>query len=443
MRMIIIPIILVVLSCGESSSKEVDSSAPVATQENTLLDDFGAVVSEDGKRAVFTSRREARTYKTYLYDESKNPKWFALYKTIELGEGEQEYLTTSNNDASWVLTWRESPSTSYLLLNNFNGSSSTKLLTVGSKVREIALAPTGNQVLGFVSNTSSVDATMLYSFTSGSSLILTKEATLSGETHPQFVMVGADLYVFTHVLESNGSVKIKLRKRSSGTWLEQSISQAINAIDARMPSVATSKGLYFGKNLRTPRLRKKLGTYEDKSKDYVANVGVISEWDHFASFSGAVVDMALGNLQNYAPLSLIDISATADGEYLLLTGNEVYFCKNKTLSTHALNLFRLSDGAVIPLHSTRETSTLPWTNLISNPCDYFDEETPAKNLDFDIQIGKAKIISVNGNSFQIAYETRASGDRETWRTSFQVSDWANKNIRDVIFTNMTQNTEIK
>jgi hypothetical protein len=138
-------------------------------------------------------------------------------------------------------------------------------------------------------------------------------------------------------------------------------------------------------------------------------------------------------------LTLGHVSATADGAYVLLTGYEAWFCKNRTQASNVMLLVRMSDGASLPLLPTRENGTTPWTGLMSEPCSYFDQETIPKAQDFDTTLSNAQILSVSGSRVTLIYESKFTLDREIRRLSFDVSDWAAKTYANPVYTEISAN----
>ncbi|MCX6128738.1 MAG: hypothetical protein NTX25_06690 [Proteobacteria bacterium] len=440
MRIWMVPLAFFVLSCGKSTVKTTSTNVPAATAEKTEFDDFGSTASTNGQRAILTSRRDAGAYRTYLYDEAKTPKLFALSQTIPLGADEQELFSAMDSDGAWILTWRSSPSKTYLLLNSFDGSQQAQVLTTGSKVRDLAMAPAGQLVFAFTSRSNNADMVKIYSFTNATSPVLTEEANLKGESQAQFALSGSSLFVYTRLTQTDGSKTLKVRMRnSSGIWSEQESSLNIAASDTSLPSVASSKGLFYAGKLTSPRQRTKLGTYAERPDSYVPNVGVIDELKQFASLGVSPFDFSIASYRAEEPLALIDVSATLDADYLLLTGSDSYYCKTSTFGAHTLTLVRVSDGKVLPLFVKRDSGTVAWTGLMTQPCDYYDQAEIAKTQDFDTVISKAKLLSVVGTKVQILYETRITGDREVRRVSFDFGDWTSRNLSQIEFTDISQN----
>jgi hypothetical protein len=263
---------------------------------------------------------------------------------------------------------------------------------------------------------------------------------ISGEYGAQFAVVGSDVYVFTRKPTATGDVTIQYRKRSSGaSWDLQTETLTLDTADAAVPSAASALGLFHAKSLDTVRLKNKLGTYETTAEGYQKNVGVVQEALQFQAFGATSVDFSTEAYRKNQPLTLGQISATADGAYLLLTGYDAWFCKVRTQASNVMLLVRVSDGATLPLIPTRDNGTEPWTGLVAEPCSYFDQDPIPKLLDFDSTISNAQILSVTGNRVTLVYDSKYTIDRELRRLSFDVSDWAARTYANPVFTEISAN----
>ncbi|HYX39477.1 MAG TPA: hypothetical protein VE954_40780 [Oligoflexus sp.] len=440
MRPWIGPLALWLISCGSSSSDNDNNTATgtTAVVEDPAKVDFAPQASTDGQKAVFLSRRVAGVYRVYVYNESAATKLTALSEGIPIEPLTDELGTSLSDDGAWILTWR-SGAKNELLLNSFDSTQKTSLeLTSEARLRELTLAPSGQRFFAYTERKAGADTVFIYSFTA--SLGLTKEAEISGEYGAQFAVSGSDVYVFTRKADASGVVTVQYRKRSAGlTWDLQTGSLTLKSADAALPSAASAQGLIYPQSLDAVRLKTKLGTFTTESKEYQTNVGIVQEASQFQAFDTTPVDFSLELYRKNQPLTLGSVSTTADGAYMLLSGYDAWFCKNRTQSNNLMVLVRLSDGFSLPLIPTRETGTEPWTGVVAEPCSYFDQETIPKPQDFDVTTVNGQILSVNGSRVTLIFESRYTGDREIRRLSFDVSDWTAKTYANPVFTEISAN----
>lgn len=442
MRAWIGPLALCLISCGSSTTETTKTgTGTAAVAENPAYIDYAPQSSTDGQKMVFLSQRDLGAYRVFVYNEAAETKLERLSKTMTLEPGLNELSTSLSDDGNWILTWRYGSEKSYLLLNSFDQTQSTTLpLETESRLRELTLAPSGQRYFAYTERKNAADSVHIYSFTAGTPPVAAEEAVLSGEYGAQFAVSGSDVYVFTRKTGTNGDVTVQYRKRSAGgTWDLQTDTLALDNTDANIPSAASALGLVYAKSLGSVRLKAKLGTYETTAEGYQKNVGVVQEATQFQAFAASPVDLSAEAYRRNQPLTLGHISATADGAYLLLTGYEAWFCKNRTQASNIMLLVRMSDGASLPLLPTRDNGTTPWTGVVSEPCSYFDQETIPKAQDFDTTLSNAQILSVTGSRVTLIYESKFTLDREIRRLSFDVSDWAAKTYANPVYTEISAN----
>ncbi|WP_141736528.1 hypothetical protein [Oligoflexus tunisiensis] len=442
MRSWIGPLAFWLISCGSSTTDETTTgNSTAAVAENTAYLDFAPQSSTDGQKLAFLSLRDAGAYRVYLYNESADPKLAPLAKTIAIEPATDELITSLSDDGNWILTWRYGTEKNYLLLNSFDLTQQTTLdLETGVRVRDLSLAPSGQPYFAYTERKAGVDSVHIYSFTPGSPVATAAAPVISGEYGAQFAVSGSDVYVFTRKTATDGQVTVQYRKRSaSGSWDLQPESLTLSAVDAAVPSAASAFGLIHAKTLATSRLKAKLGTYTTEAENYQKNVGVVQEAQQFQGFSATAVNFSAGDWLKYQPLTVGNISATADGAYVLVTGYDAWFCKTKVQPQNQMVLLNVSTGEALPLIPTRESGTEPWTGLVADPCSHFDQDPAPKAQDFDVSAVNGQILSVTGNRVTVIFESKYTGDREIRRVSFDVSDWAAKTYANVVFTEISAN----
>jgi hypothetical protein len=441
MRPWIGPLAFWLISCGSSTTERTRTgNETAAVAENTAFHDFAPQSSTDGQKLAFLSLRDAGAYRVYLYSEGAELKQLA--QTIAIEPNTDELITSLSDDGNWILTWRYGTEKNYLLLNSFDLTQQALPLELDreSRVRDLALAPSGKQYLAYTERKAGTDSVYIYSFTPGSPVETAEEAVISGEYGAQFAVSGSEVYVFTRKAAAGGQVSVQYRKRSaSGSWDLQAETLTLSAADAAVPSAATALGLFHAKSLDTSRLKTKLGTFTSEENTYQKNVGVVQETQQFQAFGSTPVNFSAELWLKHQPLTVGNVSATADGAWLLVTGYEAWFCKNKTQPQNQMVLLNVNEGKVLPLTPTRENGTVPWTGLVSEPCSYFDQDPIPKAQDFDVSAVNGQILSVTGNRVTVIFESKYTGDREIRRVSFDVSNWDTQTIANVVFTEISAN----
>jgi len=443
MRPWIGPITFLLIACGSSNSDENTVTGPTSATENPIYADLASQSSTDGQKVVFLSRREAGAYRAYLYNESADPKLSALSKIVALEPATEELASSLSDDGKWILTWRTGVKND-LLLNSFDGTQQNTLsLSSNSRLRGLSLAPQGLTYFAYTERKAGVDSVRIYTFTTVGNPVLTEEAVFTEEYGAQFAVVGSELYVFTRKLSNNGSAKVQYRKRvGPAQWSLDASTTTLSAADVESPTTASALGLLFASNLGATRLKTKLGTFANKPVGYQENVGIVQEVAQFQAFSTSPINLTGSIYRANEPLTLNNLSTTPDGAYLLVSGYDAWFCKSRTVLSNLLLLVRVSDGAVLPIFVARETGKLPWTDLLNEPCAYYDQTTITRNLDFDTTLGQGQIVSVTGNRVTMLFESKFTGDREIRRLSFDVSDWTAKTYATPVFTDISANPRL-
>ncbi len=444
MRPWIGPLAFFLIACGSSNSNENNVAGPTSATENPIYADLASQSSTDGQKVAFLSRRDAGAYRVYLYNESAEPKLFALSKIVPLEPATDELATSLSEDGNWILTWRSGVEKNELLLNSFDGSQKTTLtLSSSARLRGLSLAPQGLDYFAYTERKAGVDSVRIYSFSTTGTPVVAEEAVLTEEYGAQFAVVGSDLYVFTRKLSTNGSAKVQYRKRvGPAQWSLDASTTTLSAADVESPTSASALGLLFASNLANPRLKTKQGTFANKPVGYQENVGIVQEVAQFQAFSTSPINLTGSIYRANEPLTLSNISTTPDGAYLLVSGYDAWFCKSRTVLSNLLLLLRVNDGAVLPLFVARETGKVPWTDLLNEPCAYFDQTTITRNLDFDTTLGQGQIVSVTGNRVTMLFESKITGDREIRRLSFDVTDWTAKTYAAPVFTDISANPRL-
>lgn len=436
-------------ACGDDSAREpVENPADkVRTlDDSSNFQDFGAQLSSDGQRAAFISRRDAGSYRVYLYDETSQPKLKAFADRQPLEGTEAELNVALSQDGEWILLNRKSESTHRLILSRWDGQLVSELaLPNAAQLTELSITEgSARPYFAYATRTGSQTTIKVYSFdpnTAQASLV----GQIDGASRP-LLSPGpqGQLVLFSLAQTSNKFAwHARVFDPSSNTWSEAGSPQELGkSADQNAPAAASPRGLVFASSLNKPKLKTKLGTNEDRPEGYVADVGVLDRLnllDPFNQGAGSLIDFEAANYKPFQPLAVTSLSLSSDGSYALITGSDTYFCKSRQLPLNFFQLVRLSDMVTIPLFAARSPGDAngPWTQLITDVCGVYDAEAPS--LEVDGGILRASLEGNAGNQFRITYESQRNGEREVYRASFAIEDWDRKAVNQSELTNLSEN----
>jgi hypothetical protein len=424
---------LLLSSCGDTSEEEVLVADPTASTPELLeYEDSDLVLSSDGLKAVFLSKRTDGRSRTFTFDSSRVDKVQAIEGTGEY----EDSLVSLTSSGEWLAVIRYTQEKPSLLIRDWSASQTLSLALDGSdRVTSLALVSDSGALNGFLAySTRSAQGTVtrVYKASSvGGVVSLSDEAVFQGEESAEF----SDSKVLYTQKSLGTGREVRARQWSGGAWGIVGSEIRIRSYEAQR-GFSSDIGFFYPKVLGEKLLRNKSGNRKFEGTIENAKVGVLDDLALYSPLSGVNLDTSAVSFRERQPLTVASISGTQDGSYFLLLGTDAYYCEGGSQQSFlVITLVRRSDMASIPLIVAKKSESEEWSMLISKPCDLLGAN---EVFYFDNSILKSSLKVTSDQEFLLSYETNSTGDRELNLMKFRI-DWEKLEASNVNFVSISKN----
>lgn len=441
-------------SCGGSTTST--NVGPIQTAEIDLLEqyeDYSPSYSQDGSKGVFISERvdgldgEGLAH-VYVYDSTVADRKLArLDDRLHLVPTEgKEFLSSMSPSATWIGFSRLTLSTgiSQVYVSHFTGTSSAKIdLEAGHSLNEISFAKGSDDYLAYVERVG-VQKTLKVLKLTGDATQLTLEeiGSFDDQEKPSLLFFDGKLQLVSLSTATGVKQIVNIRNfdPSNAAWTLSSdgtLSQSLQV--SERPFFVNQAGLFTTSSLATARIRKKTGSAPAIATAAAETVAVVEGINQNDIFQSALTyNWSPEAYLATEPLTVGSLSGSPDGTILLASGLDSFACVAANTQLPVQKLIRQSDSKVITWTLARKVNTVPWTDVITNPCTVVDHTIDGVARQFDGTAARSEFVGFDGDYAVISVESFFTVDRELRLVRFKI-DWDAGTISDATILDVSAN----
>jgi len=441
--------IALVSACSDSSTEITNGPIATATlDQQEEFEDFSANFSSDGSKGTFISQRDDGLAHVYLYDASlPTSKLSRLDDKLLLTPGEgKEYLNAISPSGNWVAMSRVLIATglNQLMVASFVGAGNAKLeLPAGTSLNELTFAQGSDDYLAYVERSGTSRTTKVVQLSGDATAVtLTEIGSFPNQEKPQLLFLDGKLQLITlgtsDPLSQPVTLNVFVPGVSGFTPSPVAIPAQSSGVAAR-PFFASRAGLFTVEPLSPNRTRKQngpapsVGTPEGPT---VAILETIKQTDLFQA--NLSYNWSAEPYLTQEPLTIAAVSGSLEGEYLLVSGLDVYACATSTLQVATQKLIRRSDSKVITFILGRKAAETAWTEVITNPCGILDNSIDGVARQYDSTAIRSEWVGMDGEFAVVAVESFVTGDREIRLARFKMN-WDAGTVSDATILDVSAN----